>query len=216
MKPIKSAGSITSTTPLTAFSPITFGSSGGANPLPVELVEFEARVNGSMVDLFWTTASEIDNDHFEVERSADGITFIVIATVAGAGNSQEMLHYAALDPAPLSGVNFYRLKQVDSNNAYTYSDIRTVYMGFHPGGGPLVFPNPGLGDLNVAIDLDSDADATFEVRDAAGRLVLRERHIMATNSVVELRTAGLPSGSYHVNVIIGEEAIGSARWLKVQ
>lgn len=210
------SGNVVSTTALVNFSPISFGSRAGNNPLPVELLEFEARVNGAMVDLLWTTATELNNDHFNVERSGDGTTWAVIATVAGAGDSQELLHYAVLDPAPLNGVNFYRLEQVDIDGTRTLSDIRSVYFGFVQGDGPLVFPNPGVGDLNVALDLADGADVSFDVYDGNGRLVLRERHIMAGHGVVALRTAQLPAGSYQVVATLGGEQAGAARWLKLR
>lgn len=210
------AGNVVSTTALVNFSPISFGSRAGNNPLPVELLEFEARVNGAMVDLLWTTATELNNDHFNVERSGDGISWAVIATVAGAGDSQELLHYAVLDPAPLNGVNFYRLEQVDIDGTRTLSDVRSVYFGFAQGDGPLVFPNPGVGDLNVALDLADGADVSFEVYNGNGQVVLRERHIMAGHSVVALRTAQLPAGSYQVVATLGGGQAGTARWLKVR
>lgn len=92
-------------------------------PLPIELISFEGRTVGYANELTWSTASETNNDHFDVERSTDGLHFERIGTVAGAGNSQQMLHYALKDEAPINGINYYRLLQADANGATTYSSI---------------------------------------------------------------------------------------------
>lgn len=209
------SGNIVSTTAVTDFNAITIGDRFGNNPLPVELLEFSAWPNGNVVDLAWATATENGNGHFEVERSGDGITFTPLVIVPGAGNSQEELHYAAIDAQPMRGVNFYRLKQVDLDGAYTYSEVVAVNFGSTETNDPVLFPNPGNGDLNVAINLGTDQDVTFEVVDMTGRTVLRERHIVAARSVIALRTAALPSGSYTVVLHNHGGTIGSNRWLKI-
>ena len=105
---------------------VTMGSSSENNALPVELLSFKAVAQAQSVQLVWETASEIDNDYFEVLRSVDGITFTKVGEVAGAGNSSELLRYEFTDKLPLDGVSYYQLKQVDYNGMYEYSDKISV------------------------------------------------------------------------------------------
>jgi hypothetical protein len=110
---------------VTSFSPWTL--SGNNAPLPVELLTFTAKVNDDdNVDLYWETASEINNDYFAILRSEDGNTFYEIARVDGTGNSQSIVRYRSVDIDPLVGRSYYRLKQTDFDGVYKLSDIRTV------------------------------------------------------------------------------------------
>lgn len=76
--------------------------------------------------LNWTTATEHDNDYFVVERSADGVLFESVERLPGAGNSAHTLDYTALDPWPLKGLSYYRLRQVDYDGAWAWSQIVSV------------------------------------------------------------------------------------------
>lgn len=98
--------------------------------LPIELISFEAKMNNNkQVDIFWATASELNNDFFTIERSADGVNWEIVTTAAGAGNSIYRIDYAAYDSRPLSGISYYRLKQTDFDGAFEYSNIVSVFYG---------------------------------------------------------------------------------------
>lgn len=90
--------------------------------LPVSLVKFDAKLNDKKVDLTWSTASEINNSYFSIERSADGINFNLLGTVNGAGNSEVLKEYSFTDHYPLPGKNYYRLSQ-------TNIDLHKEYLG---------------------------------------------------------------------------------------
>lgn len=94
-----------------------------STPLPVELIAFDGAVEGEQNRLWWSTATETDNDRFEVERSADGIDFEWLEDVEAIGNSQQVTHYHLIDTEPLSGLNYYRLKQVDTDGSAAYSAV---------------------------------------------------------------------------------------------
>ena len=98
------------------------------NPLPVEMVSFEAFLNERQeeVSLKWTTASEINNSHFELQRSLDGSEFNFLEVIEGQGNSNLLQSYSFVDRKPVPGVNYYRLKQVDFDGTQTYSNIVSV------------------------------------------------------------------------------------------
>ena len=94
--------------------------------LPVEFIKFNATYNENRVDVSWETASETNNDYFSVEKSVDGLSYISIGNVDGAGNSNMLKAYQYADNNPLQGVSYYRIKQTDFNGDFAYSPIRVV------------------------------------------------------------------------------------------
>jgi hypothetical protein len=169
---------------------------GGVNPLPIELLEFNATANGDVVDLSWTTASEINNERFEVERSSNAQNFAKVATVAGAGNSNMLLSYSATDAQPLNGVSYYRLKQIDYNGSYAYSDIVPVVFAGNalPS---LVFAGIRSGVLELDFSLPLH-DAKVSVFDLSGRLITSQQG----NETAKMQLAAdmLSEGVYLVSI----------------
>ena len=97
--------------------------------VPVELLAFTASVMNSEVQLFWSTASELNNRGFEIERSVnDNNNFVTVGFVDGKGSSSEINYYSFLDNPQLSGANqiYYRLKQIDFDGTFSYSDVISV------------------------------------------------------------------------------------------
>lgn len=94
-----------------------------STPLPVELIAFEGQENAGVNHLTWRTGNETNSDHFEVERSANGIEFEWMADVTARGNGTQVTHYAFADRRPLNGLNYYRLMQVDVDGSFTYSPV---------------------------------------------------------------------------------------------
>ncbi len=166
------AGTVRSGTIQSSFGPPTpnywtLGSLSNENPLPIQLLSFTAQPNGGQVDLEWRTASEQNNDHFTVERSADAVTFTALLQVPGAGNSQSVIDYADVDPSPLDGLSYYRLRQTDIDGTTAVSDAVPVYFsGGH--GQPLqvLYGNDGLFLMH-----DFAPGSTLEVMDLTGRMV---------------------------------------------
>jgi hypothetical protein len=133
-------GTIVTAGVVTSFSPFTLASSSPANPLPVELVYFRGSLTPENVVLLeWKTASELNNDRFEIERSADGFDFTSLANIAGAGTTSQASNYSYIDMQPLSGTTYYRLKQIDFDGTFTYSHVVSVKRDEDPF---RVYPNP--------------------------------------------------------------------------
>ena len=149
------SGSVTSST-VTSFSPFTLGSLNfGFNYLPVEFLHFDASLNKEYtVDLFWETASEINNDYFVVERSTNGTDFVPLEQLDGAGNSSELQEYKTVDYNPSIGLNYYRVKQVDFDGNFDYSDIKSVRLERETDQ-VLVYPNPAKNEVNVKLKAKS-------------------------------------------------------------
>jgi hypothetical protein len=95
-------------------------------PVPVTLISFTATVQNRQVKLNWQTSAEINNAYFIVERSTDGINYSGIGRVNGHGTSTIQHNYSLIDPQPSDGINYYRLRQVDIDGLFSYSEIRTA------------------------------------------------------------------------------------------
>ena len=176
----------------------------GTHPLPVELLAFTAEPLGNKNALLqWTTASEINNSHFDVERSYDGRTFEGVGKVAGNGNSQHHIEYSYTDASVSKVQNtvYYRLKQVDFDGAYEYSDIRVVRFDAVGNDMQLVaYPNPMNDELNVMLSLPSGEKYQLQVTNPQGALVHQKNHVFSSG----LHTLDLSqwnSGVYIVEVI---------------
>lgn len=98
----------------------------GNGTLPVELASFEAYVKERTIDLKWLTLSETNNRGFEVQRSIDGINWLVLGFVSGKGNTTNATRYNYSDPSPQNGTMYYRLKQFDFDGYFEYSDAISV------------------------------------------------------------------------------------------
>ena len=136
------------------------GSIGGEVPLPVTLVSFDGRFQDYVVLLTWKTASEIDNDYFLLERSPDGATFTSLYRATGAGTSSVAHTYSYADEAPFSGLNYYRLKQVDFDGGFNYSKLISVYAETRSIPTLHVYPNPSPKSATVRIQLTAVSDGT--------------------------------------------------------
>jgi hypothetical protein len=187
-------GSVTSDW-VTSFSPFTFGTLTPNNALPVELLYFTAVKEGSTSLLQWSTALEINSDYFSIERSTDGgNTFIEIEQVSAAGNSTQPLTYFTHDQAPASGLNYYRLRIVDLDASYEYSNI--VALNFETAIFISVYPNPANG--TVTIESNSLPVSTVSLYDVTGKLVIELHDITTTKSQIDIST--LPEGIYYLQV----------------
>ncbi|TSJ42511.1 PKD domain-containing protein [Fluviicola chungangensis] len=137
--------------------------------LPIGLVSFEATaVNNHSVRLNWETSSEQNNDYFVVERSLNGEDgWKQVAVVDGAGNSETPKYYADADDMPLSGVSYYRLKQVDFNGQERVHEMESVYIDVAGMSDLVIFPNPAT-DL-VTLKGDIVSLSTFKLLNSVGQ-----------------------------------------------
>lgn len=133
--------------------------------LPVSLVDFYGNENDCQMVLNWLTESEQNNDYFEIEKSKDGRDFETIGKESGAGNSSTFQHYKFVDPIPSSG-NYYRLKQVDFDGAYSYSPVIHLTSDCITNDDNIgiitLFPNPVLNG-EVSIRFKANESETNEV-----------------------------------------------------
>ncbi len=178
-------GSITSSVGFTSYSPITFGTFKDTNPLPVELINFTANCNEGIVNLNWTTATEINNDYFEIDRSRDALTWVKFAEIEGAGNSNLEINYEYDDVHPGNGTIYYRLLQVDYDGTSKYSDIiQTICV--EPVSIPVisVYPNPFKDIFTLQIDNWDMNELEFEVLDLLGQKLLERKFQNVDNNII--------------------------------
>ena len=117
--------------------------------LPVELVDFSSRCMDGDVAIEWSTASENNSMHFEVESSVDAFNWEAIAVVDAAQFSTSLIDYAILHEGAAREKNYYRLKQVDADGAYEYYSIIYSDCGSDLDGAPIIFPNPSENNFTV-------------------------------------------------------------------
>ncbi len=175
--------------------PICTGEGGS---LPVNLLTFKAVVNGKVVMLSWSTASEVNNDYFEVLRSNDGINYESVARLTGAGNSNVQLDYNAVDEFPAEGTNYYILKQVDYDGSVSLSKPVQVEVSNETVFSASVYPNPLSSGDALTIETGDNSIKTVEVFDVEGRLV---KSVSDMASKISINTSMLTEGIYIVRII---------------
>lgn len=162
--------------------------------LSVELTSFDARQSTSGVELTWETASEINSDYFEVQRSANGYTFETIAMVNAANQSSSALHYESFDDSPTEGINYYKLKQVDKDGTFKVSDTKTVEFKNNTSQNLSVFPNPFDTEISIRHSFKEDVQASLY--NAAGILI--KNFTLDSNRSNRIDTNDLESGMYYL------------------
>jgi hypothetical protein len=156
-----------------ADGPISGPDTLGPTSLPISLLSFDAQPAENRVDVTWTTASETNNDYFTVEKSVDGIDFVSIATVDGAGNSTVTLNYSYADFNPVHGISYYRLKQTDFDGQFSYSPVIMVsYLSSAPLNVTAAFVIENS-NLNLLFTDDAREKCTMEIYDVLGKNIFQ-------------------------------------------
>lgn len=187
-------------TGITAFSPFGIGAAP-LNTLPVELLTFDAEKKEETTFLTWKTAQEDNSHSFEVERATENTRFSRIGTIAAAGNSNAILNYSFTDTRPSDGVNYYRLKQVDIDGKFDYSNI--IAVNFGKPDKLLLSPNPATTLLNIKLPKNKRY-TSLSIMDATGKVVL-QRNLAGSQLNIPLDIHLLPKGWYVLSVT-GDDA----------
>ncbi len=182
--------------------------------LPIELISFDSKLRGKEVMINWTTATEINNERFEIEHSLDGRNFSLIGTVAGNGNSTEKNHYQMKHSSPASGMNYYRLKQLDFDGAHTYSDIISERISEKENISS-IFPNPFYDQVTVEFSGSefnySNANKRIvTVYDNFGKLLITKETAIDDKSIV-IDLSSLSKGIYFIKLAEGDTTVGEVQ-----
>lgn len=171
--------------------------------LPLTIDQFNGGYTDGVIQLKWTTFTEINMDHFDIERSTDGTNFRQIGKIEAKGGSSSNTPYSYLDISAERGSNFYRLAMVDNDGNYTYSKAITISVDVKGISVSVVYPNPFSKRVQVKLDCLKPEQITIRVIDANGTVV---RTQMANtqkgeNNIVIQNVAELPGGVYYLEVI---------------
>jgi len=198
-------GTITSTsnpTNFNSFSNFSLGNAlGGGNTLPVTLTNIKATAVENVIQVDWTTAAEINNKGFEVERSEDGNNFSIIGWVDGNGTTAETINYTFDDKkAGANKTYYYRLHQIDFDGASEHTPIvsakindsktrEIVWSKF--------IPNPAAADANLVVNANAEGKAAITILNLSGAIVHQSAFNLYNGlNNLSLDLSQLPSGNY--------------------
>jgi hypothetical protein len=188
---------------LTGFSQFGIGKNSGVGGLPIQLINFEVRQNKDVVNLYWSTVSEINNDYFTIERSVDGEHFEELLRKPGAGNSTIIQKYTDADAQPISGTSFYRLKQTDYDGNFTYSKTKSVKyeQGFGNQSDLKIIsigPNPFSERCTLTFESEEESSVYVQLINSSGQVLVRDKIIVVAgiNQYDFTDNKKLPPGIY--------------------
>jgi hypothetical protein len=187
-------------------SNIEIGIAGtSVNPLPVSLTSFTGTATGIDGILNWSTSTETNNQGFQVERSKDGRSFESTGYfVKGVGNSRIVKNYSLLDVNAFAkaDVIYYRLKQVDVDGKFTYSQVIKVSTLASAVKGLLAFPNPYNSSYNVVFNAATEGTAIIEMTDIQGRIITRQTSVVTIgeNEIPVNNASAVNAGFYFVRL----------------
>jgi Secretion system C-terminal sorting domain len=171
------------------------------SPLPVTLLSFDGVLTPEgTVDLTWSTAMEINNKLFTVERSQDGVTYTAVTEVPGAGNSNVLLNYSAVDEHPYTSTSYYRLQQTDENGQSTYSRVVVIHVTANVA--LRLYPNPVRTNLQLTFTATTGGSFATRIIDAGGRVVATYNNmVQAGTNTINFNVAGYRAGTYFLQLI---------------
>ncbi len=172
--------------------------------LPIQLYQFGAHQSGNRIKLDWSTMSELNNHYFTIERSVDTYNWTRIATVDGAGTSNKMNLYSAIDNNPIEGITYYRLRQTDFNGEHSISKIEVVHFEKTNTNAIAVYPNPATKGEMINFNFDGlSEDATIVIADASGKELIRSGFSDMENDSFNqmIMNNNLPTGMYLISAL---------------
>jgi hypothetical protein len=176
--------------------------------LPVKLGAFTVSRQGNNAMLNWTTVSEINADHFEIERSYDGINFTNAGIKQASGNSASAINYQFADPITISSGNiYYRLNTLDIDGKSSYSKIVVLRLSGGIVKNVTVYPNPFTNNLKLEINSDKETEITIRISNALGQPVINRNVILQKGVNVVVLSSELQNlkPGMHLMEIISED-----------
>jgi len=170
--------------------------------LPVKFASFNAIKEGQKTKLEWTTASEVNNDIFRIERSSNNSNWTTVAIEDGAGNSTEVLDYSVYDRQPERGINYYRIAQSDFNGDISYSDIRSISFEANSSRLVSISPNPvsiSNGTFKLKLEgVELEENISLILYNSVGQVIKNENYTTANELNVNIE--GVATGMYYAKV----------------
>ena len=203
---------------ISSFSPFALGSKSSSNILPIDLISFSASCKDDIVDVIFSVASQQNNDYFVIERSADGKEWEEISTIKGELKSNEQKNYSISDFAPLEGLSYYKLTQVDNDGEFkTFAPISNSCYSKETNVTFLVYPVPVINKFTFEISVDDyqGSDVFYNLINMQGAVVLTDA--LDLNRGVNSQTIDinhLASGIYMLSVNNSKDQIPITKIIK--
>jgi hypothetical protein len=199
-----------------AIDNITVTSNGSA--LPVKFSEFSGISKSGQNHLQWKTSTEINNSGFELERSLDGIKFAGLKFVHSKspdGNSNSELRYEYTDANPVGGKQYYRLKQIDQDGNFTYSNIVVLKSKGRNYFSSSIFPNPVISQVNLVLHSAMQERSRLQVFDIAGRMVVDKTvQLEQGKNTIQFPAGQLKSGTYFTRFLFSDGSSVEQKFIK--
>lgn len=186
-----------------------------ASVVPVSFLGLKARKQEKKVLLEWATASEVNSDYFELQRSADGTNFTsTLGKLNAAGNSSSTKNYSITDAQPLSNWNYYRIKQVDKDGKTAYSNVAAI--NFEKGASVvIIYPNPAKDKLTIEYTATKAGSVQLQVLDSKGSLVLTDNApVTVGRNTNSINITALTSGVYILRTLDADGNINHVKFIK--
>jgi len=186
----------------TSFSPFTV-TNESPGLLPLTFLDFYGTKKLGSVHLTWRTMAETGTSHFIVEHATNGMAFRPLSSLAALGNTGTVNIYTYQHQSPVEGINYYRIKQIDQNGAFTYSKIIRISYS-EANNAVLLYPNPVGEVLNVMLPAQNIRPLSCRIINSSGQVV-QEHQGTAANAIQVINTSKLPSGQYWLVVVSGQQ-----------
>lgn len=196
-----------------------FSLSASGAALPVGFAGFKAELQNGTVLLSWNTINETNNAGFGIERSADGVNFsnlLFIVSKAENGNSTATNNYQFTDKRILNGNNFYRLKQIDKDGKFIYSNVLVVKslrsQQLEIGA---IYPNPVKNQLTAIVNTLTNQKATISVSDLSGKILTQQNTLLNSGAnTIHINVQHLSTGNYIIKVIDASGVTAVTKFVK--
>jgi len=168
--------------------------------LPVNLVSFRGTLTDNVVHLTWVTSQEINSHHFEILKSADGVSFTTTGTVPAKGNSAVSNRYQFSDLQFIEGINYYRLKQVDVDGRFTWSNIIAINVDGKKNVAISIYPNPAKSNLTFFTRTTQHGTWQLSIKNMYGQSIFNQL-IQPNVQTMQLQLPTLAKGIYTAEII---------------
>lgn len=177
--------------------------------LPVSLTGLKGTYSGGVAHLTWGTQQEYNSNYFEIERSTDGANFSSLGKVAAAGNSTQTLNYKFDDIKANAGNNYYRLKMVDKDGSFEYSNIVMINVSIKGLNVTGIYPTPFTDKVNISVSSEMATDATIRILDNTGKVMAKQQSAIHKGiTTITMDNLGqLAKGFYIIEVQSGETKV---------
>ena len=185
------------------------------SPLPVKLISFNSECVNGLTSLKWQTASEVNSDYFQIERSIDGIDWYEISKVTASGFSNNIVNYEFTDINSEGFVGYYRLKQVDFDGKFEYSNF--IYVSNNnclQDNNINIYPNPAKNNIQITFNENNSSFTSYSIIDVIGKTMLSgDLMNISFSKFVDINT--LPKGIYFVNIYSKDKKVYSHKLIKM-